>query len=79
MVLGDGFSRDGLIAYLFQQGIDSRPFFKPMHQLPIHHRDIVLPVSERLSSQGISLPSYPELSETDILYITSHIHKYLQS
>ncbi len=79
ILVKDKSKRDGLMKHLLEAGIDSRPFFIPMHQLPIHKRDIQLPVAETLSLQGINLPSYPDLNECDVAYICGKINEFMQS
>ena len=69
--------RDALDA----RGIETRPFFVPLHTLPpFRHlpnlsekRD--LPVTDRLARQGISLPTYPQLTSDEIREIASSIRK----
>jgi perosamine synthetase len=39
-------------------------------------REFSLPVAEELGSRGINLPSYPDLNETDVEYITTILSKY---
>lgn len=71
-----GCSRDELMAGLKESGIDSRPFFYPMHQLPPYkngHSDKDFPVAVRLSRAGINLPSAVQLSEQDIRYVCEAI------
>ena len=62
-----GLSRDQLMAYLASEGIDSRPFFIPLHSLPpfreaSRERQEKLPVTERVASIGLNLPTYPGLT-----------------
>lgn len=71
--------RDELMNYLITQGIDSRPFFIPMHILPIYQQDITLPVAESLAQEGINLPSYPDLNEKDIIYISTKIKEFIDT
>ena len=57
-----GRSRDEVIAELEMQGIESRPLFVPLHTLPpFAQRSRIrageLPVTEKLGSSGISLPT----------------------
>lgn len=68
ILVGDdyGMSRDELAAKLKAAKIDSRPFFYPMHQLPMYKSERQFPVAERLSAQGLNLPSSPMLSKEDI-------------
>ncbi len=57
-------SRDQLIKILLEQGIESRPFFFPLHRMPPYFEnkgDKKFPHSVTLSEQGISLPSYTNL------------------
>lgn len=64
-----GCSRDELMAKLKARGIDTRPFFYPMHQLPMYssgYSDRDFPVAAGLSRRGINLPSSAKLSEDDI-------------
>lgn len=77
VLVKDPSKRDGLMTYLLENGVDSRPFFIPMHQLPIHKRELILPIAEALSLQGINLPSYPELTVSDVFYITSKIKEFI--
>lgn len=68
-------SRDALIAYLRDHNIDSRPFFVPLHLLPMYNNGIYLPVSVFLGQNGLSLPSSPCLTSQEIEYIVSVIQK----
>jgi len=49
--------------------VDTRPVFLPVHKQPIYLTGQSLPVSENISSQGLSLPSSPEISDHDIKQI----------
>jgi perosamine synthetase len=59
--------RDEVMARLAATGIETRPVFYPMHQLP-PYRDPTghFPVADRLSAGGINLPTHARLSEGDI-------------
>jgi perosamine synthetase len=43
--------------HLADRGVDSRPFFHPVHTLPPYARDERLPVAEELAARGLNLPS----------------------
>lgn len=47
-------------------GIETRPFFVAMHQLPMYQSEICLPNTEFLSEHGINLPTYSGLSDAEI-------------
>lgn len=68
---GFGCSRDELVRRLREKEIDTRTFFVPMHQQPVFKkmglfRDEQYPVAERLSEQGLYLPSGLVLREEQI-------------
>lgn len=62
-----GRSRDELMRLLADQGIETRPFFVPLHQLPpfreeSRRRNEFLPITEKLSGNGMNLPTFSKLS-----------------
>ncbi len=77
-----GTDRDLLIEQLMSEGIETRPFFYPLHQMPPYLEcggDEAFPVSTRVAASGISLPSSANLSVADISYITKVLRKLLES
>ena len=60
--------RDRVIAQLDRAGIETRPLFPPVHRQPIYRTRFTsaLPVAERLSALGLSLPSGAGLSNEQI-------------
>jgi perosamine synthetase len=61
-----GLDRDGVREGLRARGVDSRPFFVPLHELPPHRAPGPFPVSTRLARQGINLPSGTGLAAEEI-------------
>jgi perosamine synthetase len=49
--------------------IETRPFFVPMHKLPMYSSKIQLMTAERLSAHGLNLPTYSGLQDQEIDYI----------
>jgi perosamine synthetase len=70
-----GMSRDDLMAFLKERRIDSRPFFYPLHTLPPFNHNEYLPVSEKLGTQGINLPSAVTLTPGEINRICTAIRE----
>ena len=68
-----GVSRDNLIKKLKENEIDTRPFFYPVHVMPVYKDNEVFPVAEELSKKGINLPSGVNLREDSIKKIISVI------
>lgn len=65
-------TRDQLIESLKSEGIDSRPVFYPIPAMPPYFESDwqeQYPVSSKLSSSGLSLPSLIDLSENKIDFI----------
>jgi len=58
--------RDELIAGLLAKGVETRPFFCPIHSLPPYKNNEDLPVAQELSSKGINLPSSTNLTSQDL-------------
>jgi perosamine synthetase len=66
-----GMSRDDLMAFLRQKGVDTRTFFIPMHVQPAFKNMGLFageryPVSEMLAERGLYLPSGSGLTEEQI-------------
>jgi perosamine synthetase len=73
-------NRDSLMDALMEQGIETRPFFIPMHKQVVFQRMGMFageeyPVAERLSKQGMYLPSSSGLSENEIKFVCNTIKK----
>lgn len=72
-----GISRDELAMKLSDAGIETRPFFIPLHTMPPFRENAgaSLPVTEGISSQGLNLPTYTQLSDEDIDRICDVVRK----
>ncbi|MCX7833184.1 MAG: DegT/DnrJ/EryC1/StrS family aminotransferase [Ignavibacteria bacterium] len=69
--------RNRLRKFLTLNGIETRPFFYPLHTLPMFKsEDIKCPVAESIAGRGISLPSFPGLRDKDIKYICDKINEF---
>jgi perosamine synthetase len=69
--------RDKAIEHFERQGIETRPFFHPIHILPPYEHGLKLPVAEELSDKGLNLPSGPHLSEDQIEEVTELLKKII--
>lgn len=68
-----GMSRDDLIVALQKKGIETKPVFYPLHLQPIYKTGQCLPVAEKISLCGLSLPSSVKLNKESINQITETI------
>lgn len=71
--------RQPLRNYLKQAGIETRPVFPPAHKMPHCATEESFPVAEFLSSRGINLPSYPDLTESEVKGICEKIRTFFSS
>jgi perosamine synthetase len=54
-----------LMRKLRDVGVDSRPYFYPISDMPMYDR-ATTPIAHDVSQRGINLPSYTDLSEADV-------------
>ena len=71
----DGF---WLHRWLVARGIDSRPYFCTMSSMPMY-RQAPLPVSARKAQIGLNLPSYYELTKTEVQRIGADVNGLLET
>lgn len=74
-------SSEKIALRLRELGVDTRPFFRPLHMLPsFTRRDAPprpLPISEDLARRGLSLPTAGRLRQKDIRTITQAVEQVL--
>lgn len=75
-------SRDGLKNYLAKKGIGTRISFPPIHksyfyQKVLNYRD-KLENTEKIASQNLTLPLYPDLTKKEMDYIAKEIKNFYQ-
>lgn len=68
--------RSGLITYLKENNIGSRPFYPPLHSEPVYGYNLTFPVTEEISAKGLWLPSSMQVTNDEIKYICGCIHEY---
>lgn len=80
--VGDRTARDALAERLASQGVETRPFFVPLHELPPYRAggeaQPRLPVAEDLARRGINLPTYEELSADDVAEIAGRVRSAIE-
>jgi perosamine synthetase len=71
-----GLTRDELMIELSKKGIETRPFFVPVHEQPVFQKvcgNKKYPFAERLSRTGLNLPSGNTLTDQQVDYVASMI------
>lgn len=72
--------RDQLMQNMEERGIETRPFFYPMHSLPPYYDkdgDRAFPITTDLSARGINLPSSASLSREDVDHVCAVLKECL--
>jgi perosamine synthetase len=81
VLVEDARLRDPLMAGLAEAGIETRPFFYPLHQFPMYQggrTDGGCPAACDLSARGLSLPTSPALEEKDVAAIAAEVKRALR-
>lgn len=76
LLVHDAKLRDPLREHLAAAGIETRPLFYPAHTMPMYKSTESFPVAENIALRGMNLPSWPGLSELQILEITKSITSF---
>jgi perosamine synthetase len=74
-----GRDRDQVREGLRARGVDSRPFFVPLHELPPYRTDAPFPVATRLGRTGINLPSGTGLSAEELQTVCDALRELARS
>ncbi len=79
IMVDDELHRNKLRSFLKEKAIETRPGFYPVHKMPMYYEEgEVFPIAESLGQRGINLPSYPELTQENVKYITEQIKLYFK-
>ena len=78
LLVKNGAQRNPLRNHLANAGIETRPFFSPVHSMPMYvSGGKAFPEADRLAALGINLPSWPGLSDEQVHRICFEIKKAL--
>lgn len=76
----DGFDekrRDEFMEKLKESGVDSRPFFYPMSEMPYLKTEAETPITNSIAKKGINLPTYFDLKKEEVIYICNCIKELI--
>ena len=68
-----------MTARLASEGIDSRPFFHPMHTLPPYRTTESFLVAEDIAARGLNLPTGYGLTQSDVDRVVSALARSLDA
>jgi len=69
--------RDVFMRALKARGIDSRPYFCTLSSMPMYRQD-PLPVAANKAQVGLNLPSFYELTKSDVRRIGTNVNELLR-
>ena len=77
ILLPDATCRDALREHLLDNGIETRPVFYPIHTMPMYSRpNQTYAVAVEIAARGINLPSFPDLTNEDIVFICEKLKSF---
>ena len=83
LISNGGSKREALASNLAGHGIETRPFFIPIHLMPPYKSFAIdappMPVTDSLSTRGINLPTSSKMTSNDAKEISSVIKSFLAS
>ncbi len=70
-------SRDKFMQLLLKEGIETRPVFYPVTDMP-PYKNIkeIFPIAKKIATRGINLPTHAGLTKQDVQYIADVIKRY---
>jgi perosamine synthetase len=79
VLLPEGAERERVMADMLESGVETRPVFHCAHTMPMYRQYEKLPVAEAISARGISLPSFPTITDSEINRVVDALGKALAS
>ena len=79
LLLPQHVDRDAVINEMETQGVECRPTFCCVHEMPPYLQALKFPVSEAIARRGLSLPSYPDLRDEDVERVCASLLRVLRS
>jgi perosamine synthetase len=61
--------RDDFMIELKKRGVDSRPFFYPMSDMPYLNEKVNTPVTHEVYKRGVNLPTYFDITEEQVKFV----------
>ncbi len=78
VLLPDGIDRTRLMADMEEASVETRPVFFCAHQLPVYEAiGDYFPVAEDIAARGLSLPSYPSLTRSELEHVVACLRRGL--
>ncbi len=73
LLLPRSVDRDRVMSHMAELSVETRPVFYCAHHMPMYRSNEKLPIAEEISERGISLPSFPSLTEDDQIRVANSL------
>jgi len=74
--------RNSLMEFLAKKGIMTKVYFDPAHKFSLfrkhNYSNSYLPITEKISSQVLTLPMYPHITKDELDYIVDSIREFFE-
>jgi len=71
-------SREKFRKLMYKEGIETGIHYNPIHKMSIYKDNKKLPVTEKAGKQIVSLPTHPNLSQSDVQKIITTVNKFVR-
>lgn len=78
LLLPERCDREAVMAAMEAAGVETRPVFYCAHQMPMYDRGQRLPVAEAIAARGMSLPSFPSLTDEEVTVVAAVLREALR-
>ncbi len=79
LLLPQGADRETLMRDMAAAGVETRPVFFCAHTMPMYESVERFPVAQGIAGRGLSLPSYPTMSEADVARVVETLSGALRA
>lgn len=79
LLLPPAVDREAVMRFMAERGIDSRPVFYCAHHMPMYREETRFPVAEDIASRGISLPSFPALTDDQVRLVCATLREAVEA
>ncbi len=81
IILDEAGRRDALRDRLREERIETRPFFPPVHLMPMYRKEPreIHPHAEAVSERGMNLPSFPDLDDDQVDFVSGCVREFLHA
>ena len=62
---------------MWEAGIETGTHYKPIHTMKMYQKNIILPNTENIGKQIVTIPIHPNLKTSDIDKIVNSINKFI--